>query len=127
MGGFNTWQSSDSEDDDPGIKDVEIVEVTASKKILDDIGKYDYFSFYLFSSKFFVQTTFNNLTEKRINKNYNKYKKIFNFNFFYFLYLIFIKNWGKFFLILKNVLKYTFSILFKTIFSDVKKINLSLI
>lgn len=39
MGGFNTWHSSDSEDDDdPGIKDVEIVQVSkAKKRVLDDI------------------------------------------------------------------------------------------
>lgn len=42
MGGFNTWHSSDSEDDDdPGIKDVEIVQVSkAKKRVLDDIGNY---------------------------------------------------------------------------------------
>lgn len=42
MGGFNTWHSSDSDDDDdPGIKDVEIVQVTKTRKrVLDDIGNY---------------------------------------------------------------------------------------
>lgn len=46
MGGHNTWQSSDSseaEEKEEDTNDVEVLEVTTTRKVLADIGKYNYY------------------------------------------------------------------------------------